>query len=57
MAPQDIDGLFLNLNYEKDSLTCTSGTSVKFFTLDKSLDHAWEENLEKFFRQKQIPLC
>ncbi|HIR28458.1 MAG TPA: hypothetical protein IAB84_10860 [Candidatus Choladousia intestinigallinarum] len=57
MAPQDIDGLFLNLNYEKDSLTCTSGTSVKFFTLDKSLDHAWEENLEKFFRQKQIPFC
>ena len=57
MEAQDIDGLFLNLNYENGSLTCTSGTSVKIFTLDKSLERAWEDNLEKFFRKNQIPFC
>lgn len=55
LRPEDIDGLFLNISYENGSLLCTSGVSMKLFTLDKSLERSWDETLQKFFRQKQIP--
>lgn len=51
----DIFGLFVNFQYDGTHLTCTTGTSVKTFTLDKSLDHLWDEMVQKFFRQQQIP--
>ena len=54
-APSDIGGLFLNIRYDGSSLTCVSGTSIRIFTLDKSLDFAWDSMLEKFFKQKEIP--
>ncbi len=55
LDPEQIDGLFLNVNFDGSALYCTSGTSVKTFTLDKSLENAWDEMLEKFFRSRQIP--
>ncbi len=53
--PEDVDGLFLNIRFDGSKLTCISGTSLKVFTLDKSLEHAWDEMLARFFRQKEIP--
>ena len=53
--PEDVDGLFLNIRFDGKELTCISGTSLRIFSLDKSLDHAWESMLEKFFKQKEIP--
>lgn len=54
---EDVDGLFLNIRYSGSELNCTSGTSLRTFSLDKSLEHAWDDMLEKFFRQKEIPFC
>ncbi len=51
----DIFGLFVNFQYDGTHLTCTTGTSVKTFTLDKTLDHVWDELIQKFFKQQQIP--
>lgn len=56
LHPADVDGLFLNIRYDGTSVTCISGTSLKIFSLDKSLEHAWDSMLEKFFRQKEIPV-
>ena len=39
----------MNITYQNKEVTCTSGTSMKTFTLDKSLDHAWDEMMLKFF--------
>lgn len=55
LRPEDVDGLFLNIRYDGSAVTCISGTSLKIFSLDKSLEHAWDSMLEKFFRQKEIP--
>ena len=55
LSLDDIFGLFVNFQYDGTHLTCTTGTSVKTFTLDKTLDHVWDELLQKFFRQQQIP--
>lgn len=55
LHPEDVDGLFLNIRYDGSSLTCISGTSLHIFSLDKSLEYAWDDMLEKFFHQKEIP--
>lgn len=55
LRPEDVDGLFLNIRYDGSALNCISGTSLKLFSLDKSLEHAWDDMLEKFFHQKEIP--
>lgn len=51
---EDITGLYLNCQYEKDSLLCTTGTSLRFFTLDKTLDDAWDMLVKKFFKQQGL---
>ena len=36
------------------ALLCTTGTSLKIFTLDKQLDRVWDEMVRKFFRKNQV---
>lgn len=55
LQEEDVDGLFLNIRYDGSSVTCISGTSLRIFSLDKTLERAWDDMLEKFFRQKEIP--
>ncbi len=49
-----VQGLYLNFQYEKGELQCITGTSMKTFTLDKSLDHVWDDNAMKYLKQKGI---
>lgn len=46
---EDIGALFFNVYYEKGELTVTTGTSIKTFSLDKSLDNIWDEAVEKYY--------
>ena len=48
IEPVEINALFLNVKFESGALTCTTGTSMKIFTLDKSLEDAWECRMMKF---------
>lgn len=50
----DIDGLFINIKYEKGILSLTTGTSIKIFTLDKSVDKAFDSYVLKFIDSNQI---
>ena len=52
--PEEINGLFLNFQYDGRQLTCTTGTSLKVFTMDKSLDYAWDDMLKDFFKREEI---
>lgn len=52
--PQNVQGLYLNIHYDGTNLSCVTGTSFKTFTMDKTLEHAWDEMVEKFFVQKGI---
>ena len=47
--PQDVSALFLNIYYENGALTVTTGTSLKVFTLDKTLEHLWDDTVEKYY--------
>lgn len=54
LNPGDINGLYLNIRYEKDTLLITTGTSVSTFTLDKTLDNYWDESIRKFLKKENI---
>ena len=53
LRPDDVDGLFLNIHFDGTALNCISGSSLRVFSLDKSLEHAWDEMLERFFRREE----
>lgn len=53
--PTDVQGLYLNITYDAGGLKCITGTSLKLFSLDKSLEKAWDQSVQMFFEQKEIP--
>lgn len=46
--------MFLNVNFEDNKITCTTGTSQKNFSLDNTVDIIWEEYINKFIKQAGI---
>lgn len=55
MRAEQVKGLYLNVRYEEGRILCVTGTAVDFFTMDKSLDQAWDAAVEKYFKARQIP--
>lgn len=51
---EDVQGLYLNFRYDGSTLTCITGTSLKTFTLDKSLEHAFDKWTGAFFSAHDI---
>jgi len=51
--PIEVNALFLNLTFQEGKLICTTGTSMKAFTLDKSLEIAWDDQVEKLLKSIQ----
>ena len=49
-SASDVDGLFLNLNFSRGMLHCISGTSLTLFSMDKSVEHAWDEAVRKYLK-------
>ncbi len=54
LKPEDIHGLYLNCQFQNGKLTCTTGASLRIFSLDKSLERVWDEMVKKFFKQQGI---
>lgn len=54
IAPENITGLYLNLQYRNKVLLCTTGTSLKTFLPGKRLDQFWDGMVLDFFRQNEI---
>lgn len=52
--PQDVRGLYINLKFDGQNLQCITGTAMNLFTMDKSLEQAWDKMVQKFFAQKEI---
>lgn len=53
--PSSIQGLYLNFKFDGTLLQCITGTSMHIFTMDKSLEHAWDKWVQGFFDQCDIP--
>lgn len=51
---EDVRGLYINLKFDGQKLQCVTGTAMTLFTMDKSLEQAWDAMVQKFFTQKEI---
>ena len=48
---RDVKGLFINVYYENNKIQCTSGVSRVSFSMDRSLEEAWDESVEGFMKR------
>ena len=49
VSSEDVGALFLNVVYEHETLSVTTGTSLKIFTLDKTLEQVWDDTEKKYY--------
>lgn len=52
--PEDIGGLYLNIRFEKGELLVITGTAIKSFTMDKTLEHEWDEQVGRMLKELGI---
>jgi hypothetical protein len=50
----DLSGVFINLKFQNQMLTLTTGISYRIFSADKSLDAEWDTLVKKFLTRNQI---
>jgi hypothetical protein len=50
----DLKGLYLNFKYENQVLQVVSGISLNIFTMDKTIEHAWDDMTKKLLKHHGI---
>ena len=50
----DVQGLYLNIRFDGARLQCITGTSLKTFSMDKSLEREWDAMVPRFFDKKGL---
>ena len=50
-----IQGLYLKIRYDDGKMYCITGTSLNFFTMDKTLDLEWDKAVKQFLQSHEIP--
>ncbi len=51
---KDISGIYLNLKYQNQTLTLTTGISYQIFSMDKDLENEWDRMVPKFLAKHEI---
>lgn len=54
VRPEEVQGLYLNIRFDGSRLICITGTSFQTFSMDRTLEHTWDETVQKFFQSKNI---
>ena len=54
ILPENVSGLLLNIRYDNNTLNVITATNLNLFTLDKSLEHAWDDMVKRFLKQQEI---
>lgn len=54
-SENDITGVFINIRYQNQLLTLTTGISYNIFSTDKTLDNEWDRLVRQFLKQHEIP--
>lgn len=49
-----VNGLFLNVQFRNHELICTTGTSLKTFSPDRSLEQLWDSMIPGFLHKNKI---
>ncbi len=51
VSPDQVSGLFLNIQFDGKILQCTSGVSMRSFSLDRTVENLWDEKAEEFLKK------
>lgn len=54
MRLEDIGGLYMNVRFEKGELHIITGTAIKTFTLDKTLEQEWDKEVKNILQKQGI---
>ena len=54
IQPENVSGLLLNIRFDSNGLSCITATNLNLFTLNKSLEHAWDDMVKRFLKQQEI---
>jgi hypothetical protein len=54
LRPEEVGGLFFNIRFEKGELHIITGTAIKTFTLDKTLEQEWDAQVKNILKQNLI---
>ena len=53
-TPADISAMSMNIKFQNQMLTLTTGISYRIFSTDKSLEHEWDRLVEIFLKNHDI---
>ena len=51
---EEVGGLYLNVRFEKNELHIITGTAIKTFTLDKTLEQEWDLRVKHLLKEQGI---
>ena len=51
---EDVTGMYINLRYQNQLLSLTTGISYNVFSIDKTLENQWDKMVMKFLSQNEI---
>lgn len=54
MKPDEISGLYFHIKFENSNLYIITGTGIKTFVLDKTLENSWDEQVKDFMKKNEI---
>lgn len=52
--PEEIEGLYINILYDPNHLVITTGVSYRIFSLDKSLEHSFDDYVLSYIKSLGI---
>ena len=52
--PSDVTGMYINLKYQNQLLSLTTGIAYNIFSTDKTLEAEWDKMVMKFLKQHEI---
>ena len=54
LRAEDIQGMYLNILFSPDHLSLTTGLSARTFTMDRTLEHAFDDFTARFLKERQL---
>jgi hypothetical protein len=51
---EEVGGLYLNIRFDKGELHIITGTAIKTFTLDKTLEQEWDIEVKHYLKEQGI---
>ena len=51
---EQVQGLYLNVQYENHGLTCITGVSLNVFSMDRTLEREWDQAVREFLKKNGV---